>query len=63
MKVKNITNEIRKLRIGGKVTIVKPKEIVEGDKIIYAKNSFEKIKEKKDLGLIKKKELNEENKK
>lgn len=65
MKLKNKMNDIRQLRDNGQVIEVGPKEIVEVSRPSYNPNVFEKINEKKDkktLGLVKKEELNKEDK-
>jgi len=47
MKIKNKTNYIQEISIDGRVTQVKPKEVVEVRKFIYNDNAFEIILEQK----------------
>jgi len=46
MRLRNKTKSPKELRIKGKVVVVKPKEIIEAEKVVYDSRSFEKVEKK-----------------
>ena len=47
MKIKNKCNDVRKLFDAGKIVIFGPGEIIDCNKPVFNKNTFEQIKEQK----------------